>query len=167
MSLITDHILTWVTFLPLLGSVLLWTIVKRDSHARVFALCVALADFVLSLHLWFNFDSGRGDDQFVEKVAWLIFRKYDFITYLCALISLHYSISRHALNKYLSSIYLCSISFEDDLWWNDYVEAHACKGLQSNSVVFGSIPSVCLYTSSDQGLRGSADWFTPNIYDPD
>jgi NADH-quinone oxidoreductase subunit M len=71
LSLITDHILTWVTFLPLLGSVLLWTIVKRDSHARVFALCVALADFVLSLHLWFNFDSGRGDDQFVEKVAWL------------------------------------------------------------------------------------------------
>ena len=72
MSLITDHILTWVTFLPLLGSVLLWTVVRRDSFARVFALLVALADLVLSLHLWFHFDSSRGDDQFVEKVAWLL-----------------------------------------------------------------------------------------------
>ena len=71
MSLITDHILTWVTFFPLLGSVLLWTIIKRDSHARIFAMVVVLADFVLALHLWFHFDSSRGDDQFVEKVAWL------------------------------------------------------------------------------------------------
>jgi len=71
LSLITDHILTWVTFFPLLGSVLLWTIVRRDSHARIFALVVALVDFVLALHLWFHFDSSRGDDQFVEKVAWL------------------------------------------------------------------------------------------------
>ena len=71
MSLITDHILTWVTFFPLLGAVLLWTFIRRDSHARIFALAVALVDFVLSLHLWFHFDGSRGDDQFVEKVAWL------------------------------------------------------------------------------------------------
>ncbi|MFH2052723.1 MAG: NADH-quinone oxidoreductase subunit M [bacterium] len=71
MSLITDHILTWVTFVPLIGSLLLWTVVRRDQHARILALVVALADFVLSLHLWFRFDSGRGDDQFVERVAWL------------------------------------------------------------------------------------------------
>jgi NADH-quinone oxidoreductase subunit M len=71
LSLITDHILTWVTFLPLAGSVLLWTVIRRDSHARIFALAVALADFVLSMHLWVHFDSSRGDDQFVEKVAWL------------------------------------------------------------------------------------------------
>jgi NADH-quinone oxidoreductase subunit M len=71
LSLITDHILTWVTFLPLLGSLLLWTVIRRDSHARIFALAVALVDFVLSLHLWTHFDSGSGTDQFVEKVAWL------------------------------------------------------------------------------------------------
>lgn len=72
MSLITDHILTWVTFLPLVGAVLLWTVVRREAYARIFALAVALADFVLSLHLWFHFDSGYGRDQFVEKVAWLL-----------------------------------------------------------------------------------------------
>ena len=71
MSFITDHILTWVTFLPLLGSVALWTVVRQDRAARVFALVVALADFVLSLHLWFHYDASRGDDQFVERLAWL------------------------------------------------------------------------------------------------
>jgi len=71
LSFITDHILTWVTFLPLLGTLLLWTVIRREAAARVFALAVALADFILSLHLWFHFDAARGDDQFVEKVVWL------------------------------------------------------------------------------------------------
>ncbi len=71
MSFITDHILTWVTFLPLAGALLLWTVVRREAQARIFAMAIALADFVLSLHLWFHFDTGRGDDQFVERVAWL------------------------------------------------------------------------------------------------
>ena len=38
MSLITDHILTWVTFLPLAGSILLWLFIRRDNAARIFAL---------------------------------------------------------------------------------------------------------------------------------
>ena len=71
MSLITDHILTWVTFVPLLGALLIWTVFRRDSHARLVALGVALVDFVLSLHLWFHYDAPGGEDQFVEKVAWL------------------------------------------------------------------------------------------------
>ena len=71
MSLITDHILTWVTFLPLLGSLALWTVVRKDGAARVFALVVALADFVLSLHLWFHYDAALGTFQFIEKMPWL------------------------------------------------------------------------------------------------
>jgi NADH-quinone oxidoreductase subunit M len=72
LSFINDHILTLVTFVPLVGSLALWTVVKREGIARVFALVVALIDFVLSLHLWFRFDAGRGDDQFVERIAWLL-----------------------------------------------------------------------------------------------
>ncbi|MBU8870096.1 MAG: NADH-quinone oxidoreductase subunit M [Gemmatimonadales bacterium] len=72
MSFINDHILTLVTFVPLVGSLALWTVIKRAEFARVFALVVALVDFVLSLHLWFRFDAGRGDDQFVERVPWLL-----------------------------------------------------------------------------------------------
>jgi NADH-quinone oxidoreductase subunit M len=71
LSFITDHILSWVTFVPLVGAILLWTVVRREAQARLFALLVAVADFILSLHLWTHFDIGRGDDQFVEKVAWL------------------------------------------------------------------------------------------------
>ncbi|MFO7609645.1 MAG: NADH-quinone oxidoreductase subunit M [Candidatus Krumholzibacteriia bacterium] len=78
MSFITDHILTWVTFLPLLGSLLLWTVVRRDDHARVFALAIALADFVLSLHLWFRYDGPGGQDMFTEKVAWLLDGKINY-----------------------------------------------------------------------------------------
>ncbi len=51
MSLITDNILTWVTMVPLIGAIALWTVVRRASYARVFALAVTLVDFVLSLHL--------------------------------------------------------------------------------------------------------------------
>lgn len=71
MSLITDHILSWVTFVPLLGALALWTVVRKDSYARVFALAVALIDFVLALHLWVHYDAASGSDMFVEKVAWL------------------------------------------------------------------------------------------------
>ena len=71
MSLITDHILTWVTMVPLIGALALWTVIRKDSHARVFALAVTLVDFVLSLHLWVHYHAASGDDQFVEKVAWL------------------------------------------------------------------------------------------------
>jgi len=71
LSFITDHILSWVTFAPLIGAVLLWTVVRRELPARILALVVVLVDFVLSLHLWFHFDVSSGQDQFVERVAWL------------------------------------------------------------------------------------------------
>ena len=60
MSFIDQHILTLVTFVPLLGSLALWTVIRKDGAARVFALTVALVDFVLSLHLWFHYDRGQG-----------------------------------------------------------------------------------------------------------
>jgi len=72
LSLITDHILTWVTFLPLVGALLLWTVVRNATQARFFAMAIAVADLVLSLHLWFHFDKTDGTDQFVEKVSWLL-----------------------------------------------------------------------------------------------
>jgi NADH-quinone oxidoreductase subunit M len=71
LSLITDHILTWVTFVPLLGALLIWTVFRRDQLARYVALGVALVDFVLSLHLWVHYDAAAGTDQFTERVAWL------------------------------------------------------------------------------------------------
>ncbi len=71
MSLITDQILSWVTFVPLAGALLVFLIGRRDGVARITALTVAILDFVLSLHLYFHFQAGDGGDQFVERVGWL------------------------------------------------------------------------------------------------
>jgi NADH-quinone oxidoreductase subunit M len=75
---ITDHILTWVTFTPLIGAVAILFVLRQTTLARVTALVVSLIDFVLSLHLWFHFDAGRGDDQFVEQAAWLFGGKIQY-----------------------------------------------------------------------------------------
>jgi NADH-quinone oxidoreductase subunit M len=75
---ITDHILSWVTFLPLLGAVAIFLALRRPMAARVTALVIALADFALSLHLWLRFDAGRGDDQFIEQTAWLFEGKIQY-----------------------------------------------------------------------------------------
>ncbi len=61
-----------------MGSLLLWTVVRRDNHARVLALVFALADFVLSLHLWFHYDAPDGADMFVEHVPWLFGGKVSY-----------------------------------------------------------------------------------------
>jgi len=70
-SLITEHILSWVVFLPLAGGLLVLLVGRRPVVARGLALATLLADFVLSLHLWFHFQVGMAGDQFVEVVPWL------------------------------------------------------------------------------------------------
>jgi NADH-quinone oxidoreductase subunit M len=71
LSFVTDHILSWVTFLPLAGALLIVLIGRRDVAARIIALATLLLDFALSLQLYFRFALNSGDDQFVERVAWL------------------------------------------------------------------------------------------------
>jgi len=67
--------LTIVTFLPLAGA--LWMLLLRGSpekvagNARWAALWTSLATFAWSLILWFGFDRGSADFQFVEKVSWM------------------------------------------------------------------------------------------------
>jgi len=79
LSLITDHILSWVTFVPLIGSVLILLALRRNNAARVGAMIVSIVDLVLALHLWFHFDSTRGDDQFVERADWLFGGKIQYL----------------------------------------------------------------------------------------
>lgn len=73
----TWPLLSLITFLPLLGAVLILILVggKNDEGsaitARILALWVSGFTFVISLGLWFGFDRGTADYQFVEKVAWI------------------------------------------------------------------------------------------------
>lgn len=65
-------ILSVVTFLPLAGAILLIFInKKKENHLRYIALGITLLTFIISLFLYFNFNSSTPDPQFVEKSVWL------------------------------------------------------------------------------------------------
>jgi NADH-quinone oxidoreductase subunit M len=68
-------ILSLVTFLPLVGAVLILLLRGEAEavarNARYLALWTSLITFLLSLVLWFNFDRGSAEFQFVEQAAWI------------------------------------------------------------------------------------------------
>ena len=69
-------ILTMVTFLPLLGAGIILafnrgTAEETAAPARYMALWTSLITFLLSLFLWFDFDRGTAEFQFVEQADWL------------------------------------------------------------------------------------------------
>jgi NADH-quinone oxidoreductase subunit M len=64
--------LSAVTFLPLLGAVLLAFVPRRATRGiRFGALAVSLVTLILSLPLYFNFDGEVADYQFVEAAPWM------------------------------------------------------------------------------------------------
>src|SRR6201995_3391836 len=73
--MVTWPILSVVTFLPLVGALVVW-ISRGDDEAgqrnsRWIALWTTLVTFGLSLILVWRFDPAQTDFQFVEKTAWL------------------------------------------------------------------------------------------------
>jgi NADH-quinone oxidoreductase subunit M len=71
----TWPILSVVTFLPLLGALLVYVIRGEDEAAqrnsRWIALWTTLVTFAVSLILVWRFDASSADFQFVEKASWL------------------------------------------------------------------------------------------------
>jgi NADH-quinone oxidoreductase subunit M len=68
-------ILSVVTFLPVVGALLIYALRGDDEatrgNARWIALWTTLITFVLSLILVWRFDNSQADFQFVEKAPWL------------------------------------------------------------------------------------------------
>ncbi len=68
-------ILSLVTFLPLVGAAFIATIRGEPAvvarNARNVALLTAATTFVLSLGIWFNFDTTQAGFQFVERSEWM------------------------------------------------------------------------------------------------
>jgi NADH-quinone oxidoreductase subunit M len=68
-------ILSTVTFLPLIGALLIALLHGEDTSAlrnvRFIALWTTLITFALSLLLWTGFDASTAQFQFVERRAWL------------------------------------------------------------------------------------------------
>lgn len=72
----TDHILSIITFLPLVGVFFILVFIRGDEEAvarnsRYTALWTSLVTFAVSLSLWFGFERGTPEFQFVEEQAWI------------------------------------------------------------------------------------------------
>jgi NADH-quinone oxidoreductase subunit M len=66
-------LLSLTTFLPLVGAGFI-LIIRGDAevvarNARYVALWTSLTTFVLSLFIWFGFERGTADFQFLEEVG--------------------------------------------------------------------------------------------------
>ena len=65
-------ILSVITFLPLAGAILLIFLNKEKKNLlRYITLAITIITFLISLSLYFNFNSQTPDPQFVEKSDWL------------------------------------------------------------------------------------------------
>jgi NADH-quinone oxidoreductase subunit M len=73
--MLSDSILSYITFLPLVGVVILLFIRGRDEAsenlARWVSLVVSTVVFVLSLVMWAQFDPNKPGFQFVQNYAWI------------------------------------------------------------------------------------------------
>jgi NADH-quinone oxidoreductase subunit M len=73
MSWYTAHILTIITFLPLLGAVVIAFLGReRTASIRWVALLLSLLTFLISVCLYWRFDPQRAGMQFSEFVPWMI-----------------------------------------------------------------------------------------------
>jgi NADH:ubiquinone oxidoreductase subunit 4 (subunit M) len=71
-DLLQRHLLSVLVFLPLAGAILLLLFPSRASGpAKVFALAVSTLNAILSLPLWWRFDSALRGFQFREAHSWI------------------------------------------------------------------------------------------------
>jgi NADH-quinone oxidoreductase subunit M len=67
-----DHALNLITFLPLFGALALLLVDKEKKKLIMQAATwIALADFLLSVPLFFMYDASQGGFQFQNKVSWI------------------------------------------------------------------------------------------------
>ena len=75
MTFLFDHFLSVITFLPLVGALLLLFVPGNDAGskemARWIALGVSSVTFLLTLWMWARFDNANPGFQFVENYEWI------------------------------------------------------------------------------------------------
>ncbi|MCG8014217.1 MAG: hypothetical protein JAY64_21300, partial [Candidatus Thiodiazotropha weberae] len=65
-------ILSLTVWLPIVGGFMVLASGDREANATKWtALTIAILTFIVSLPLWFAFDSATADMQFVERVPWV------------------------------------------------------------------------------------------------
>ena len=67
-----NHYLSIILFTPLAGALILLLVNKQNENAiRWIANIVALVGFAISVPLWFWYQPGGADFQFVERASWI------------------------------------------------------------------------------------------------
>ena len=66
-----SNLLSLLIFLPVLGAAVIGFAPRNDDWTRRIALAFSLLVFVVSLPLWFNFDTASHEMQFVTRVPWI------------------------------------------------------------------------------------------------
>ena len=69
--MLTDHILTLMTFVPAAGAFIVALLPRNPRIVRWWTLFVSIATFALTLHLPAHFAYGQAGFQFVEDRAWI------------------------------------------------------------------------------------------------
>ncbi len=70
-------LLSAITFLPLIGALAIFVLVRSDDpeevakQSRQAAIWASGFTFVLSLFLWFGFERGTAEFQYVERIVWI------------------------------------------------------------------------------------------------
>lgn len=65
-------LVSYLIFIPLLGSLLLLFINKRNENLiKYFGLFITVLVFVISLIIYFNFNTESGEFQFIHKISWI------------------------------------------------------------------------------------------------
>jgi NADH-quinone oxidoreductase subunit M len=82
-SILNWGILNWVTYIPLIGAVIILFFIRDAKTIRISATVVAVIDFLVSLYLWYGFDTkatGINIFQYRWTRLWIeaIGVKYDF-----------------------------------------------------------------------------------------
>ena len=67
-----DHLLSIIIFLPIAGTIVL-AFIKKENHSaiRVVAFAFSLAEFIISLPLFFLFNNATHEMQFQEVLPWI------------------------------------------------------------------------------------------------
>ena len=74
-----DHILSWMTFFPLLGGLAIAFVPKaQENLIKWLAVVATLVPLALSLVLVQHFDSGTAAVQFIEKGQWISSLNVDY-----------------------------------------------------------------------------------------
>jgi NADH-quinone oxidoreductase subunit M len=70
----SEHILSWVIWLPIVGGALVLLVASNDKQAplaRMMSLVISLVTFVASIPLYMRFDSSIATMQYEKNLAWI------------------------------------------------------------------------------------------------